>query len=77
MTALTQLWNNFEKHYGPSGYKFGYSDKELFYRFSVQDQRTGRAKIEEVGLGLPIEHYKKTWFRMMKDFENGKEVQGR
>lgn len=69
MTKLTELWQKFETHYGGTGgYQFGYSDKGTFYKFSVMDRRTGRAKIEKVDMNKSLDHYKKTWFRMMKEF---------
>lgn len=74
MTELTKLYKQFTDHYGPEGYKFGYRDRDLYYSFSVIDQRSGRANMDKVELGLPIDEYKKTWWRLMKDFEHGKTV---
>ena len=62
---LHNLWKQFETTYKPDGFKFGYRDRELIYSLSVQDERSGRAKISQVEIGLPVIEYGKIWKQLM------------
>ena len=72
--SLLDLWKKFRDHYEAQGFIFGYSNKELFYRLSVYDKRSGHAKFANMGLTEPIDEYKKTWYRLVKEFTDADKV---
>lgn len=62
---LHDLWQQFQTKYAPERFKFGYRNRELFYSLSVQDERSGRAKISQAEIGLPVIEYGKIWKQLM------------
>ena len=69
---IVELWKKFEEHYGGKHkYSFGISNKcGMFYSISVMDNRTHKAKIDQIDLNLDSQRYKIKWYQMMKEFEH-------
>jgi hypothetical protein len=62
---LMGLYHKFTDHF--PGYLFGYRVHELYLRLSVQDKRTGRAKMDTVNLEATEPELKLAWYKLLKE----------
>lgn len=65
MILLYDLYTKFTDHY--PDYYFGYADKELYIKLSVQNKHTNQTRLEPMAKDATEDEFKLQWYKMMKE----------